>query len=194
MPKIDAPTVAEHHDQRRAALVRAGREILAARGVDAVTPAAVGAAAGIARSSVYQYFDSTLALLGAIVEDTFPHATATLRAAVDAAASPTGKIAAYVSTSLDLATNPEHRSFDAATTAALPPAFRERVDALHREQHAPLIAALEEAGAEDAPLAAQLIGGLLTAAIRAVSAGADVERVRTALLATIDRGILEATR
>jgi AcrR family transcriptional regulator len=190
VPKINAPTVAEHRDRRRAALVNAGRDILAAEGADAVTPAAVGAAAGIARSSVYQYFDSSVALLAAIVEESFPNATATIREAVDAADSPAARITAYVSASLDLATNPEHRSFDAATVAALPPDFRDRVDALHREQYAPLVAALRDAGAPDPALAANLVGGLLTAAVRAVAAGADVETARAALLAFIDHGVL----
>ncbi len=194
MPKIDAPTVAEHRDQRRAALVRAGREILAEQGADAVTPAAVGAVAGIARSSVYQYFDSSDALLAAIIEDSFPEATVALRAAVDAAPTPAVKITAYVSTALDLATQPEHRSFDAAATAELPAVLRARVDALHREQYAPLIDALNEAGTTDAVLAAQLVGGLLTASVRAVSAGSDIERVRAALLATLETGILGDAR
>ncbi len=91
MPKINAPTVAEHRDQRRAALVHAGRDILASQGADAVTPAAVGAAAGIARSSVYQYFDSSVALLAAIVEESFPNATATLRDAVEVGRLPRRK-------------------------------------------------------------------------------------------------------
>jgi len=190
MPKIDAPTVAEHRDQRRAALVEAGRRILATDGVAAVTPAAVGAVAGIARSSVYQYFDSSVALLAAIVEETFPEATRTLREAVDAASNPADKVSAYVSASLDLATNPEHRSFDGATTAALPAEFRERVDALHREQYAPLVEALVSAGAADPLLAAAFVGGLITAAVRSVAAGSDVERVRTALLAAVARGVL----
>ena len=59
MPRIDAPTVAEHHAQRRAALLAAAEELLAEQGVEAVTPAAVGARAGLARSSVYQYFSSS---------------------------------------------------------------------------------------------------------------------------------------
>ncbi len=52
MPRIDAPTVAEHHQMRRAALMAAAGDLLATQGVESVTLGAVGAAAGLARSSV----------------------------------------------------------------------------------------------------------------------------------------------
>ena len=190
MPRIEAPTVAEHHALRRAALLDAGRTLLADSGVEAVTPAAVGAAAGIARSSVYQYFDSTVALLAAIVEDSFPRATDQLRGAVDAAGTPRERVRAYLSTALRLATDPEHRSFDTLATSALPEEFRVRVAALHREQYAPLASALSELGIEDVALAGQLISGLLTGAARAVVAGAEVDRVERALLDAVMGGIV----
>ena len=41
MPRITAPTVAEHRDQRRADLVTAGHELLVAEGPDAITMTAV---------------------------------------------------------------------------------------------------------------------------------------------------------
>ena len=91
MPRIDAPTVAEHHARRRAALVAAGADLLASGGVEAVTLGAVGSATGLARSSVYQYFDSAPALLAAVVEEVFPRSTAKLRAAVERAATPEAK-------------------------------------------------------------------------------------------------------
>ncbi|MGB8020339.1 MAG: TetR family transcriptional regulator, partial [Candidatus Nanopelagicales bacterium] len=80
MPRIDAPTVAEHHQMRRAALIAAANDLLATEGVEAVTLGAVGAAAGLARSSVYQYFDSTGSLLAELVEQEVPRATAHLAA------------------------------------------------------------------------------------------------------------------
>lgn len=51
MPKISAPTVAEHRVRQRGALLRAAIELLVDGGVSAVTPAAVSAAAGLARPS-----------------------------------------------------------------------------------------------------------------------------------------------
>ena len=53
MPKISAPTVAEHRAMQRAALVRAGEEVLLAAGLAGVTPRSVCERAGMSRSSFY---------------------------------------------------------------------------------------------------------------------------------------------
>src|ERR1044071_5681440 len=69
MPRIDAPTVAEHRANQERALLDAARAVLLAHGPQAVTPATVGAAAGLARSSVYKYFRSGDEILSRIVAD-----------------------------------------------------------------------------------------------------------------------------
>ena len=60
MPRIDAPTVAEHHVMRRDAIIAAARDLLGTAGASAVTPAAVAGRSGLARTSVYQYFPCLL--------------------------------------------------------------------------------------------------------------------------------------
>ena len=71
MPKIEAPTVAEHRANQERALLDAARELLLAGGRAAITPAAVGAAAGLARSSVYKYFSSGEEILTRIATEAF---------------------------------------------------------------------------------------------------------------------------
>ena len=137
MPKIDAPTVAEHHRQRRAALLAAATSLLAEHGLDAVTLAAVGACAGLARSSVYQYFDSTPALIAAVVEDVMPRAAERVAAAMSSADSPMAKVDAFVAATLDAATAPVHRSLRALEGAGIPAACLARVDELHSDLEVP---------------------------------------------------------
>jgi len=189
VPRIDAPTVAEHHSNQRAALLAAGGDLLATRGVDAVTPAAVGAAAGLARSSVYQYFDSSPALIAAIVEDAFPRATDELRAAVARAGTPSAQVDAYVRTALKMATDPVHRSLYALGRTELPPACRARLAELHAEQHAPLRAALGALAAPDPDLTTTLVLGLLGAAVQCVIDGAARRPVERRLLAVLHHGV-----
>ena len=69
MPRITAPTVAEHRALQRAALLRAGEEVLAAGGLTAFSPTSVSERAGMARSSFYDYFPSKDDLLVAIAID-----------------------------------------------------------------------------------------------------------------------------
>ncbi|HEY5248577.1 MAG TPA: TetR/AcrR family transcriptional regulator, partial [Dermatophilaceae bacterium] len=175
--------------RQRAALLAAGSELLATQGVDAVTPAAVGAAAGLARSSVYQYFDSSPALLAAIIEDAFPRATEQLRSAVGKAATPAAKIDAYVRTALVMASDPAHRSLYALVGVELPAACRARLDELHQEQYAPLRAALVDLAVPDTDLTLALVHGLVGAATQAIIAGAPRKRVETRLLALIHSGL-----
>lgn len=177
MPKIDAPTVAEHHKQRRASLIEAATSLLAAGGVEAVTLGAVGAATGLARSSVYQYFDSSAGLIAAVVEDAFPRATAQLTSAVERAGTPIEKVDAYVRTSVALATDDAHRSLSGIGWAGLPPQCRNRLDELHDAQVAPLQAALADLGATDPELTTVLVMGLIRAAAGAVNRGAPRSRV-----------------
>ena len=189
MPRIDAPTVAEHHANRRAALLAAAEQVLADQGLDALSLGAVGAEAGLARSSVYQYFDSTPALLVAVVEDAFPRATQRLLDAVDAEHDPGAKVDAYVRTALDLATDRTHRSLAALAGADLPAECRARVAELHAEQHAPLRAALRDLGDRTPDLTARLIVGMVHGASQAVAEGAPVAPVRRRTLALVHEGI-----
>ena len=189
MPKIDAPTVAEHHSRRRSALVAAGADLLASGGVDAVTLAGVGAATGLARSSVYQYFDSGPALLAAVVEDVFPRSTALLARAVERASSPQAKVDAYVVTALDLATDPAHRSLYALAGAGLPEHCRARIAELHEEQFAPLRDAVAAIGVADPALSARLLLGVLQSATQAVVEGAPKARVKREVLAFVHDGL-----
>ncbi|EQD37557.1 transcriptional regulator, TetR family, partial [mine drainage metagenome] len=103
MPRISAPTLAEHQARQRRALIEATIDILASEGVGAVSPATVGRRAGLARSSVYQYFDSTASIIATAVEEAFPPANAALAAALAGATTPEGRIDAYVRETLRLA-------------------------------------------------------------------------------------------
>lgn len=189
MPKIDAPTVAEHHRRRRADLVSAATELLATQGADAVTLGAVGTATGLARSSVYQYFGSAHALVAAVVEDIFPRATERLDAAVAGANTPADELDEYVRTALHMATEPAHRAVYALERGTLPETCRTRIIELHAEQFAPLRAAIADLGVGDPELTTALVRGLIGAAVRAVSEGAPIRRVQRRTLSLIHDGL-----
>ncbi len=177
MPKIDAPTVVEHHARKRAAIVSAAVELLGADGAGAVTPAAVAAAAGLARTSVYQYYPSTGALVGAAVEEVFRRALADLTEAMAGARTPGARVTAYVDASLAAAL---HGHFPQGTYhgSELTAETQERVHRLHDALVDPLVAALRDAGVPDAVGVAGLVGGVVNAAAVQVQHGEPVPRVR----------------
>ncbi len=190
MPKIDAPTVAEHHRQRRTALLAAATSLLAEQGLDAVNLATVGAAAGLARSSVYQYFDSTPALLAAVVEDVLPRTGEQLAKAMANAATPSGRIDAFVRSTLKTATDPTHRSLYALEGSALPAECLARVAELHRQQYEPLLAALVELDVPQPQLTMQLVLAVVITASRAIINGAAPRTVTTRTLQVIHHGMV----
>lgn len=185
MPKISAPTVAEHRVRQRSALLEAATELLVSGGVNAVTPAAVGAAAGLARPSVYQYFSSGADILAAVIEDAFPRANARLKLALDSANGPAERLDEYVRVTLRLAAEGAHRPVAALAAAQLPKECLARLDELHHEQAAPFMQALQELEVPELMITAQLLGGALEAAMAAVESGALVDAVTERTLALI---------
>jgi AcrR family transcriptional regulator len=185
MPRIELATIAEHRAHQRASLLAAARELFEAGGVAAVTPKSVGARAGLARSSVYEYFPSSAALLAAVAEDQFPQWAKALEDAVAARRTPLTTVDAYNSATLAQVAAGEHRLGQALETADLPAETRARLRALHDELVAPLERSLRELGRADHAMVAALVSGALNAAVRMVQAGAPsatVERVTRAFV------------
>jgi AcrR family transcriptional regulator len=192
MPKISAATVAEHRTRQRAALIHAAIDILAEQGAAAVTPAAVGARAGVARSTFYLYFPSVAALLATIVEESFTAADDAVTRALASLSGATARIDAFVRTELQLAADGLHRPAIALMTADLPSECRDRVDELHHHHYAPLDEAITAIKPASPHLASQLIGGLLQAAMTAVGHGADPLEVADQTLQLIHHGLTPA--
>lgn len=189
MPKINAATVAEHRAQQRAALIQAAVDILVEQGAAAVTPAAVGARAGLARSSFYQYFPSAAALLAAIVEESFTAADAATAQALDGVREPAARIDAFIRTELLIAARGAHRPAGALMQADLPAECLARVRELHHHHNAPLQAAIAAVTGDSPDLTGQLVGGIVQAAMTAVEHGADPDRVADHALALLRHGL-----
>ncbi|MFR9791517.1 TetR/AcrR family transcriptional regulator [Streptomyces sp. MB22_4] len=194
MPKISAATVPEHRAQQRAALVRAAVDVLAEQGATAVTPAAVTARAGLARSSFYQYFPSSASLLATIVEEAFTAANDAMSQALETVTEPRAGIDAFVRTELRLAAEGMHRPAAALMRADLPGECRDHVHELHRVHYAPFLTAITELSPADPYLTTQLFGGLLQAAMTAVENGADPDHVADRTLSLIHQGLGEEPR
>ena len=188
MPRIDAPTVAAHHAMRHDAIVAAARETLVAEGVSAVTPAAVAAQAGLARTSVYQYYPSTGALVAAAVEAIFAEANAVLSGVVGRVGDPRERIHRYIAAALELAAR-NHGPFHPLSIVDLPPMCRARVRELHEELLAPLHAAVEDLGVGDPEIVVGLAFGAISAAAQLVDHGTDLAAATDRTVRFVDAGL-----
>jgi AcrR family transcriptional regulator len=185
LPKISAPTGAEPRSRQREALLHAATELLVAGGVNAVTPAAVGAAAGLARPSVYQYFASGADILAAVIEDSFPRSNASLRAALEGASTPVEVLDTYLRETLRQASEGAHRPAAALAAAQLPDECRARLTELHHEQAMPFMQALRDLDVPELFVTAQLLGGVVEAAMSAIEAGSSLDVVTERTLALV---------
>ncbi|GAB79356.1 transcriptional regulator, TetR family [Austwickia chelonae] len=176
MPKIQAPTVAEHRAMRRRAVVDNAVSLLVESGPAALTPAAVAKMTGLARTSVYQYFPTGGDLLGAAFEELLRGCRRDLDEALAQAGDDIdARIDAYVRTTL-IAARRGHRPTLLAGVEP-PPSCRERLRELHREIARPLRDIVVDTGVEDVDTVTALVEGTVHGAVTLLERGVPLEEV-----------------
>lgn len=169
MPKIDAPTLAEHREQRRDALVEAAASVMRESGT--VTMASVAERTGLSRSAVYEYYRSAADLIADVIVDELTAWIDHLAVAVDDIDDPRERLEAWIRAALAYVADGRHALVRAAGDATLPPVRRAQVQSLHRELAAPLHSALGELGVTDADRLASYVWGVVETATRHIEAG-----------------------
>jgi len=177
MPKIAAPTVAEHRARQRAALVAAARELLIEEGYAALSFSALAARTGLARPTMYSYFGSKDDLVVALCEAEFPAVAQEIERAVAQAATPRDQVAAFVRAQLRVASQRRYRIAHALANAPLSDDARSRIMAAHHDLMPSAIPIFARAGHPQPHLAAVLLQGLVNAAVTAIDAGQPPRRV-----------------
>ncbi len=179
MPRIEAPTVAEHSAMRRRQVVEAAAAVLSEKGVSGFTPAQVAGKAGLARSSMYQYYPSTEALMGAAIAELLGRSRDRMRAAVAGADTPSARVAAYIEAALDDATS-GHGSLPDLARMEMPDSCRAGVRQLHDELLEPLRSALRDGAVADPATTALLVSGVIASGVTSILHGSDRDRIAEA--------------
>lgn len=194
MPRIAAPTVAEHREQVRSALVDAAERML--RDGEKLTAGAVSAAAGIARNSIYRYVDSVDDLHGMVLQRYLPgwdHAVTAVLQDID---DPQRRLVEWVRVNLEQASVMGHGWLmeigrSGAGTSPAAAAVADHAHRILRDWVGDAWAALVP-DAEDARLYAFLTLGLLRAAFDQLDSGVDLERVVSAATLATDALVASA--
>lgn len=194
MPKISAPTVAEHRAMKERQVVGAAIELLTTEGPSAVTPGAVAQRAGLARTSVYEYARSGPDLVALAVEELFVEASAALTTALEAAGPhPDNRLEAIIRASLEGAAD-KHAPNQSVDLASLPVEQRERLAQLHRDLMEPLSRAIAATGAVNVDSLTALSWGAINGIVPLIEHGMPVvEAVRVAV-AYVRAGVAAAAR
>lgn len=157
---------------QRRALLDAARSLLSEGGTEALTFPALAERTGLARSSVYEYFRSRAAVVEELCAVDFPVWAAEIEAAMEAAQTPEAKIEAYVRSQLALVGDRRHRAVVAISAGELDAGAREKIRAAHGGLVAMVVAALSALGHCEPRLTAQLLQGIVDAAVRRIELGA----------------------
>lgn len=181
MPKISAPTVAEHHARVEARLVDAAETIIRNDPHRRLTAAAVSEAAGIARNSIYRYVDSIDDLRIRVVERYLPDWFAAVADAVKGAHTPSERIVAWVRANLEQAAATGHGWLMEAVRDVTPgPSLDSVKTRAHSHGREVLVDAwrdVEDGDVEKTTIATGLTLGLLDAGFRQLDAGMDPKTV-----------------
>lgn len=171
MPRINAETLAEHRALQRRAILDAARELLADDAAASPSLAEVGRRAGLARTSLYQYFSSREDLLDAVIADVFPLWSRRIHTAMEAARTPGDKVLAYARSHLELVAEGENAVVRGLVTHA-----RDRVASAGQEMHEQLAGPLLDALGGSAEMA-EFVQSIVYTASRMVEEGRPVDEV-----------------
>ncbi|MFB8147978.1 TetR/AcrR family transcriptional regulator [Microbacterium sp. NPDC056003] len=173
MPKISAPTVAEHRAAQRAGLLRAGEAVLLESGLAGVSPRTVSERAGLARSSFYDYFATKDDLLVAIAIAAIEQWDAEIEVALSNVEPGVAQLRAFVDATMTMTADGKHAIAGALREADLSPSRYEDLMTLHAVLLRPLVTVLTDLGIERPDSAAMLVQGVLGAGVQLVSHGMD---------------------
>jgi AcrR family transcriptional regulator len=175
VPKIQAPTLIAHRELRRQQLMSAAIELAMHEGPAAITVAAVAAKAGLARSSVYEYFESSADLVADLVIEELDYYTKRLALAIKDISDPFDQIVEWIAEGLRYVADGRHMLVKSLNTISTPDYRKEEISLGHRKLIAPLRKALTESGIKDQQSAAAFLQGVTDAASVRIDAGNDAE-------------------
>lgn len=162
----------ENREKTLVAIIDAAEYILKDGGVPALTAGAVAERVGLARNSLYRYVDSIDDLRGRVIVRLLPAYLGDIRAAVDAATSPTEKLAAYVDVNLRIA----NHSLMMELAQGLPPETEAQVSGIHTQLIDAMSALLAPFRPTNPPLVGELIQGIITAGFQALDRGHNLDQ------------------
>jgi AcrR family transcriptional regulator len=175
MPKISAPSIVEHRELRRQQLISAALELALGEGAEAVTVAAVAKKAGLARSSIYEYFASSADLIADLILEELDYYSNRLAVAIVDATDPFEKIEHWIAEGLRYVADGRHMLVKSLNTISTPEFRKEEIAMGHRKMIAPLRQALVETGIKDPAAAAAFLSSVTDAASIRIDAGNDAE-------------------
>jgi len=171
MPRINTINLVQQREWRRSQLINAAAAIALESGSEAITVSAVAQRAGLARTSVYEYFGSSAELVADLIIEELSGFTKVLVQAVEPTEDPEAAIASWINSALLYIADGRHLLAKALSATSLPINRSAEIGAAHRALLAPLSKALTEIGVSDLNYSLSMIQSVTDAATKRIEAG-----------------------
>lgn len=189
MPRIEARTVVEHRERQRKALLEAGREELRAHGPAGVTLAAVGFRAGLARSSVYEYFTSASDLITELAVVAFAEWSESVNTTLAGTAPGWPRLHGYINATLGLVAEGRHEIAGLVEGYQFTAEQAQRFRQLHADLMSPLQEALAFLKVPQPEDHALLVQGMLDSATKRSGTAATATQLAAMINQLITHGL-----
>jgi len=185
-PKIQAATVVEQRQMRQRQLIDAALAIALESGAANITVAAVAKRAGLARSSMYEYFSSSADLIADLVIEELALYQKRLAHAVRDTEDPYEYIELWIAEALQYVVDGRHMLVKSLNSATIPEFRRDEISQGHRNLMTTISAPLQEIGLTDIRGAMSYLQNTIEAASVRIESGSDSElEIRSAQIYAI---------
>jgi AcrR family transcriptional regulator len=151
-PRIQEATIREQRQMRQRQLMDAALNLAMEDGVDSVTVSAVAKRAGLARSSIYEYFASSADLIADLVMEEMAYYNKRLLKAVDNVEDPFEYIKLWIEEALQYVVDGRHLLVKSLNTVTTPTYRKSEIAQGHRDLMGTIIKPLSEIGLPDVRL------------------------------------------
>ena len=148
-PKIQAATIVEQRAMRQRQLIDAALAIALESGAASITVGAVAQRAGLARSSIYEYFSSSADLIADLVIEELALYQKRLSQAVIGTQDPYQHIELWIAEALQYVVDGRHMLIKSLNAATIPEFRRDEISQGHRNLMTTISAPLQEIGLTD---------------------------------------------
>ncbi|CAN2239817.1 TetR/AcrR family transcriptional regulator [Candidatus Planktophila versatilis] len=148
-PKIQAATIVEQRAMRQRQLIDAALAIALESGAASITVGAVAQRAGLARSSIYEYFSSSADLIADLVIEELALYQKRLAQAVRETEDPYEYIELWIAEALQYVVDGRHMLIKSLNAATIPEFRRDEISQGHRNLMTTISAPLQEIGLTD---------------------------------------------
>lgn len=189
MPKISAPTVAEHRIRVTAAIIAAAREVLVDKGYAGLTLGEVGEKAKVARTSIYDYFVSKDDVLLAVLEEDIPLWEQAVQKGIVGASTPRERVASFIESLIGVAADGGMELAAVLRQSNLSKFVMKSLAEMVQDLIAPLVDALKDLGHDDPDVMAMMVLRVVDSAVWQIEKGNSRASVTTMAVSLILDGV-----